>query len=234
MYYVWVARKKPDRTKSGLAQYWYISRTRWNGDGAFHSKLKASLLAALLKKRGYSVKVEDHPVPSLQKSATESETPPSGSLDIVTRSEWGAGSYGRLVRTDWTSNTPTRVHHTAGLGSFASQDAEKLEMRNLQKFHVNTRGYADIGYNYVIFPSGRVYEGRGYERKGAHTLGHNDDIGISFAGDYTKQKLTNEQIASYKSLRKYLGVSASGDERPHSATFSTSCPGSHVKAALGL
>jgi N-acetylmuramoyl-L-alanine amidase len=41
-------------------------------------------------------------------------------------------------------------------------------MRNIQNFHMNTNGWADIGYNFCIGDPGQVYEGRGYGRHGAH------------------------------------------------------------------
>ena len=46
-------------------------------------------------------------------------------------------------------------------------------------------GWDDIGYNFVIGGDGRVYEGRGWDRVGAHTKGWNS-ISVSFAvmGDF--------------------------------------------------
>ena len=98
---------------------------------------------------------------------------------------------------------------------------------------MDSRKYNDIAYNFLIVPSGRVYEGRGKEVEGAHTLGHNEDCGIAFVGDYSKQKLTTAQIIAYKNLRRKLGVSG-GPEHPHSATYNTSCPGSNIVKQLGL
>ena len=46
-------------------------------------------------------------------------------------------------------------------------------------------GWWDIGYNFLIGEDGRVYEGRGWDAVGAHTLGYNSvSIGIAFIGDF--------------------------------------------------
>lgn len=36
-------------------------------------------------------------------------------------------------------------------------------------------GWSDIGYSFVIGEDGNVYEGRGWDTVGAHTLHHNTD-----------------------------------------------------------
>ena len=47
-------------------------------------------------------------------------------------------------------------------------------------------GWDDIGYNFLIGADGRVYEGRGWNRIGAHTKGWNDvAIAFSVMGDYS-------------------------------------------------
>jgi N-acetylmuramoyl-L-alanine amidase len=98
---------------------------------------------------------------------------------------------------------------------------------------MDSRKWNDIAYNFLIAPSGRVYEGRGKEVEGAHTQGHNNDCGIAFLGDYTTTKLTKAQITAYKLLRRKLGISG-GPAIAHSKTSSTSCPGAMTKKQLGL
>lgn len=158
--------------------------------------------------------------------------PPEYQLVVVHRDSWGARKPKNVVKTDWNVNTVTRVHHTVTPPVSNEVAAEKAAMRQMQNYHMDSRGYADIGYNYVIFKSGRVYVGRGKEVVGAHTLGHNRDPGIAFYGDYTKTTMTYKQLQAYRALRKVLGLK--GDEKPHSATYPTSCPGANVKKVLGI
>ena len=158
-------------------------------------------------------------------------------LTIVPREVWSARTPRGVQRVTWSKTTPTRVHHTDGAVPTGSGKAliasERQIMRDTQKYHMDTRKYADIAYNFVIMPSGRVYEGRGRAVMGAHTLGHNEDCGIVFAGDYTKRKLTWRQVRAYNLLRRKMGISK-GKAYPHSATYSTSCPGSNVTKRLGI
>jgi len=163
--------------------------------------------------------------------------PPVPVLTIVPRGRWAARAPRGVVRVKWTSRTPTRVHHTVtpkpkGRGR-ALRKAEREALREIQKYHMDSRKYDDIAYSFVIMPSGRVYEGRGKEVQGAHTVGHNEDCGIAFVGNYENDKLTRAQVLAYKNLRRKLGIRR-GKAHAHSDTYATSCPGRHVKSRLGL
>ncbi|KAM3927362.1 N-acetylmuramoyl-L-alanine amidase [Leptodactylus fuscus] len=60
------------------------------------------------------------------------------------------------------------------------------DMRSMQRFHQEDRGWDDIGYSFVAGSDGYLYEGRGWHHVGAHTKGHNSvGYGISFIGDFT-------------------------------------------------
>lgn len=108
---------------------------------------------------------------------------------------------------------------------------EKRMMRAWQNYHMDTLGWNDIGYHFVIFPSGHVYAGRQCDTVGcvygAHTLNANERIGISHEmtiGEYP----TEEMVESYRILRKKLGIKhAVGHKQV--AGNSTSCPGSLVQ-----
>jgi len=46
-------------------------------------------------------------------------------------------------------------------------------------------GWNDIAYTYLVCEDGRVYEGRGWNVRGAHTFGYNEiAVGICIIGDY--------------------------------------------------
>lgn len=106
--------------------------------------------------------------------------------------------------------------------------AEIRAMQAIQRFHQFTRGWADIGYAFVVFPSGRVYEARGRHR-GAHCPGHNDEPSCAFAGDYTKVAPPPRALAAFDELRVHLGMSG---WRGHREGFATSCPGDALFGAL--
>ncbi len=83
-----------------------------------------------------------------------------------------------------TSTTVTHliVHHSAGSNSSSDWAAR---VRSIWNYHVNSNGWSDIGYNYLIDPNGVIYEGRGNNILGAHFSGMNTGtMGICLIGNY--------------------------------------------------
>src|SRR5439155_4261704 len=83
---------------------------------------------------------------------------------VISRAQWGAdGSY----RFDSTGKEvwppafyPTQkliVHHTAGQDDDPDPAAT---VRAIYYYHAVTKGYGDIGYNFLIDAQGNVYKGR--------------------------------------------------------------------------
>lgn len=106
-------------------------------------------------------------------------------------------------------------------------------MRGIQNYHRNVLGWTDIGYHFIIFPSGRVYQGRPVEASGAHTVGYNNWIGVCFAGNFEKEHLTPQARASYDELIADLKVSKA-NIKGHYRVNPTACPGKNIKSKLGV
>lgn len=152
---------------------------------------------------------------------------------VYSREEWHAaqprGSY-----STQTSLIAGVQHHTAmpTLPAKATVEQEKERMRTLQQVHFNN-GWTDIAYALVIFPSGRIYEGRPARYIGAHTLGHNTGYaGWSLDGNYETSKPTKAAIKSCHRAREILGVA----DKPlygHYQLNPTACPGKNLIPHLG-
>lgn len=98
-------------------------------------------------------------------------------LTIIPRSAWGARSPREIQTVSWVKRTGFVVHHSDG--------PETQSVRAIQNFHMDTRGWSDIGYNFLIDYRGNVYEGRGWDRVGAHATGYNTaTIGVCVIGNY--------------------------------------------------
>lgn len=90
----------------------------------------------------------------------------------------------------------------------ASADFEPLPAADIRRFHVQERGWSDIGYHYVIQPSGETEAGRPLSEAGAHTYGHNaDSIGICLIGgkgskpdDFPQEHFTVEALYAAQTL----------------------------------
>lgn len=151
---------------------------------------------------------------------------------VISRSEWGARAP-RYRYTMYSTEDGVFIHHTVG-GAPTTEEAERAEMRAIQSFHMDSRGWADIAYSFVVFPSGRIYEGRGLNTVGAHTAGYNStSYAICGAGNYEANEPTDEMIAAMRwCRRKYLRL-ADRPWRPHSAAAATECPGRYLRDRLG-
>lgn len=44
----------------------------------------------------------------------------------------------------------------------------------MQTYHMESRNWDDIGYNFMVGGDGDVYEGRGWDKQGAHTKGKSE------------------------------------------------------------
>ncbi|NP_001281117.1 peptidoglycan recognition protein 2 precursor [Cynoglossus semilaevis] len=106
---------------------------------------------------------------------------------IIPRCQWGAKAH---ESTPTPLSLPLQflyVHHTyepsAPCLSFTQCSRD---MKAMQRFHQEDRGWGDIGYSFVVGSDGYVYEGRGWKHLGRHTRGHNHlGYGVSIIGNYT-------------------------------------------------
>lgn len=113
------------------------------------------------------------------------------------------------------------------------KDREAAAMRAIQRLHQAGNGWSDVGYHYVIFPSGRVYEGRPARTVGAHARNGNQHPGISFAGNYEEREPTALALTAFHELTGQLGVNRLIGHYAVPGN-STACPGRHLKHALNL
>lgn len=64
----------------------------------------------------------------------------------------------------------------------ATPEGREVTVKDIDRWH-RDRGFAGIGYHYVIYLDGSVHEGRPLERIGAHCRGQNaHSIGIAYVG----------------------------------------------------
>ncbi|RLE19212.1 MAG: hypothetical protein DRJ65_20530, partial [Acidobacteria bacterium] len=154
---------------------------------------------------------------------------------IISRQEWGAQPpVGTSVPHD-----PYRLtqHHTAGRRIETLEDG-LAEMRFIQDFHQNGRGWQDIGYHYCMDDAGRIYEGVPPDFRGTHTGGANTgNIGISLfgnydiAGEYPTQESLESLVAVWSWLAFDYGVNPDM-LLGHRDYTSTACPGANLYPEL--
>lgn len=158
----------------------------------------------------------------------------TSSSQVISRVQWGAPKPGN----NWEPMGPVRfitLHHTdehAGMHGLSDGQIVK----NICLTH-QRRGWADIGYHYLIGRDGRIYEGRRADRQGAHSRGVNNrnNLGISLIGNFdgqlpgrsqldATQRFLVEQLKKYGLTRRAL--------RGHREWSPTTCPGEALQSWL--
>jgi len=120
------------------------------------------------------------------------------------------------------------VHHSAL--------PTNLGVAEIQKLHMQERGYADIGYHFVIDPDGVIFEGRNISVRGAHTSGHNTgSIGVVLLGNFEESAPNDRQYNSLRNLihqlaLKYKITRLAGHRDFH--PDKTVCPGAELERKL--
>ena len=167
---------------------------------------------------------------SYRRRADEIERRIKPDFKVYSRSFWGAGAPRSKSYMTSTSNG-LFIHHTVA-GAPTTVEGEKAEMRNLQRI-AWSRGFNDISYSFVVFPSGRVYEGRGLNVAGAHTAGYNSSsYAASAAGNYDSSQPTDALVQAMRWVRRdYLSLKRL-PLRPHSEVYATACPGRYLRVRL--
>ena len=92
----------------------------------------------------------------------------------------------------------------------ATPEAKSFTVADIDRW-LRQRGFAQIGYHYVIYLDGSVHKGRPVELVGAHCQGHNaHSIGICYIGGLAKDgktpkdTRTPEQKSALENLLKEL------------------------------
>jgi hypothetical protein len=150
---------------------------------------------------------------------------------IIPRSTWGASPpKSTPSKVSWHKGIEVWVHHseyfTLGIGE--NRNNEYKRMQEIQNLHQRAkpagRGWSDIGYHYIIMPSGRIYEGRGKGVIGSHCSGQNSEPGICFDGKYDSDLPSSEALQSFSWLLDHLNL-GKNNLKGHRNGFVTSCPG---------
>ncbi|MDD2486820.1 MAG: N-acetylmuramoyl-L-alanine amidase [Candidatus Gracilibacteria bacterium] len=97
------------------------------------------------------------------------------------------------------------IHHTAG--EYKDEQDDSSIVRGIYYYHAITRGWGDIGYNYLIGRDGKIYEGRagGDYVVAAHALWNNKStVGVSVIGNFQVNQLPYSQRTGIDSSIEYL------------------------------
>lgn len=150
---------------------------------------------------------------------------------IIRRADWGA-RHPRSRRTITLPTSEVWLHHFATEKWFGAEG-----MRACQRYHMDSKGWADIGYSFVVDPTSlEVYEGRGAGVSGAHTYGHNTKShGIAVMGNFQSREVSSmliDRIAGLLAYGKKQGWWGGALSGGHRDVVGTQCPGDNLYAAI--
>ena len=172
---------------------------------------------------------------------------------IFSRAQWGADERMRDSSSlQYGEVHAGFVHHTVNANGYSRAQVPSI-MRGIYAYHTQSRGWSDIGYNFLVDRFGRIWEGRfgGVDRPvvGAHAGGYNGDaFGMSAIGNFDITGPSSAMVDAYARLFAWKlslhGVPATSTQQRvagrvlrsiqgHRDVGQTACPGRYLYAKLG-
>jgi len=164
------------------------------------------------------------------------------SITLFLREDWGARTPRCTLNEQGWNAHEAFLHHTAdsyiGLDSL---DEQKARMRSYQRLHMDTNGWCDIGYHFVVFPPfetvagtdipARGFQGRERNKVPAAPEGHNrGTLAVAVVGNYQTDFLHRNTIYALEVLlNRYDALRTLGGHRD---VVSTNCPGGKLYAEI--
>lgn len=152
---------------------------------------------------------------------------------IYNRKSWRARPGGGFKYRGDLAKVYSKVtcHHDNGEISPNATFEEALRIiKSHQDFHQLTKGWQDIGYHFIITPSGEIVTGRPLELKGAHVgPANHGNVGVLVMGQLHLVRPTDAQLAAFKHLYAWLCWRLDLDTnclKGHNFYVNTQCPGS--------
>lgn len=157
-------------------------------------------------------------------------------MKVIYRQQWGARPPKNRTILDPAAVTHLVVHYS---GSDSDEEASHSRcedrVRGIQTYHMDTKGWSDIAYNWVVCKHGFIYRGRGWPVMSAATFGHNDHtVAVCFLGNDSKNRadVTPEAKAAIRSIYEFVKKRTPKDIRGggHRDFVNTECPGDELYA----
>ncbi|MDN4175027.1 FG-GAP-like repeat-containing protein [Nocardioides sp. SOB77] len=171
---------------------------------------------------------------------------------VYSREQWGANEALRgKTQPSYYEVHAGFVHHTVNANDYTRAEVPGI-LRSIYAYHTQSRGWSDVGYNFLVDRFGRIWEGRygGIDRPvvGAHTLGYNENsFAMSAIGNFDVAKPGSAMVQAYGALFAWKlslhGVDASSPTQlvgrktfrainGHRDAGSTACPGRYLYALV--
>jgi hypothetical protein len=173
--------------------------------------------------------------------AAPTESTAGAAPTVRMREAWGARPYRGTVRLNANLRRGL-IHHTVNSNSYSQSQVPSM-LRSIQAFHQDTRGWADIAYNFVVDRFGTLWEARArsYEDPVIGSASSGDATGnvtVAYLGDGSTvtppAAVTRSmgRLLGWK-LRKHGLTPTRANIMGHRDIGQTSCPGNALYARIG-
>ena len=148
---------------------------------------------------------------------------------IVSRAAWNAQDCPPRAAAQYGEVKMAFVHHTVTLNDYSPEESPAIVL-GICRYHRNSNGWNDIGYNFLVDKYGTIFEGRagGVNRPvvGAQAQGFNaQSTGIANLGDFSTTQETPVALEAMANLIRWKlpveGAPTAGTVRVTSAGGST-------------
>jgi hypothetical protein len=117
---------------------------------------------------------------------------------MVPRAAWGGDGVKPRAAPDYGDVQVAFVHHTVSANDYAPEDSAGIVLA-MAKYHRDTNGWNDLGYNFVVDKYGQIFEGRagGVDQAivGAQAQGYNShSTGIANIGTFSEAGQTEAAL----------------------------------------
>lgn len=176
------------------------------------------------------------PTPTYQAPAPQRPVQAQAPASVIPRSSWTRQGVARPREIYAIAGINRLTIHHDGMPPAALRSTRDVAMRleQIRAAHVNGRGWADIGYHYIIDPSGRVWEGRNIYYQGAHVKDQNENnLGVLVLGNFQVQRPSAQAL---NTLDRFVSVQMQRYNIPlsrvktHKELAQTDCPGRNLQA----
>ena len=89
----------------------------------------------------------------------------------------------------------------------ATREGQDIPVETIRKWHIDGRGWSDIGYHFYVELDGTIKKGRDIQKIGAHCSGNNrSSIGICYCGGVESDGKTPKDTRTEQQKESLLSV----------------------------
>ena len=141
---------------------------------------------------------------TVARAAAARQAQPGTPPPIIPRAQWGGDSVPPRSPPQYGQVQLAFVHHTVNANDYTADQSASMILA-IAKYHRDTNGWNDIGYNFVVDQYGQVFEARagGVEQAvvGAQAQGYNtQSTGIAVLGTFSSVPFPEAAMAALSQL----------------------------------